>query len=88
MDNQTAKSIDRSLKSIAESLKKMEKNTRSTVKVPEEPLGLDFRLHESVDVDGVVETIGKWTGEIGIAQIGKGPRFIPRGTAYHFDGSE
>lgn len=35
MDNQTAKSIDRSLKSIASSLQKIEKNTRPTVTVAE-----------------------------------------------------
>lgn len=35
MDNQTAKSIDRSLKSIASSLQKIEKNTRPTIVVPE-----------------------------------------------------
>lgn len=37
MDNQTAKSIDRSLKAIATSLQKIEKNTRPVMTVPESP---------------------------------------------------
>lgn len=35
MDNQTAKSIDRSLKAIATSLQKIEKNTSPTIVVPD-----------------------------------------------------
>lgn len=35
MDNQTVKSIERSLKSIARSLEKLERNTRPTINIPE-----------------------------------------------------